>query len=286
MLHEHVSAKTLAVARICVYGTWLVHVLCDPIPDMADMPIDLMEPAGILAAIPTAAWEWIWTPIALWILKIALLCGLILLVLGTRGFTAIAILTAILLTFYQGLPRSFGFLNHAQLPLLYVVYILAIFPCTDALAVSVPRDRGQRNPDLYKAPMLAVALIFLLAYTLLAIRRVCIGGWGIFFDDTILYHIGLRAAAPGGFPIPLGLYMLENPALRLMLQVGYPIVTLFELLSPLCLFSRYFRWAWIGVILSFHLGTWLLMGIFFPMFVVIILVFLTEFEGMIPKAWK
>lgn len=280
MLHERVSAKTLGIARICVFGMWLVHVLFDRIPEMADMPVELMVPAGVLHVVPDAAWSWIWTPAALWALTITLLTGLTLLVLGTRGFSAIAVVTTILLTLYQGMPRSFGFVNHAQLALLYVAYILAVFPCTDALAVSPPREHAQRSPVLYSAPMLAVSLIFLLAYTLLAIRRLCVGGLDIFLDDTILYHVGLRAAAPGGFPIPLGLYLLERLELRLLLQIGYPVITAFELLSVFCLFSRYFRWAWISVILSFHVGTWLLMGIFFPMFMLIIVVFLTDIDRL------
>src|SRR5436190_19563048 len=76
VLHERVSANTLAIARICVFGTWLLHVLFDRIPEMADMPLDLMEPAGVLRLIPEAAWPWIWTSAALWALKMLLLIGL------------------------------------------------------------------------------------------------------------------------------------------------------------------------------------------------------------------
>ena len=47
------------------------------------------------------------------------------------------------------------------------------------------------------------------------------------------------------------------------LLLGYPLVTLFELLSPAWVFSPRFRWAWIAVMVPFHIGTGLLMGIWF-----------------------
>src|SRR5437660_907963 len=100
---------------------------------MADMPVDRIEPAGVLGLIPEAAWPWLWTSAALWTLKILLLIGLTLLVLGAPRYHAMAVAICLLLTLYQGMPRSFGFLNHAQLALLYAAYVLAAFPCSDAL---------------------------------------------------------------------------------------------------------------------------------------------------------
>src|SRR5205823_6246364 len=79
-------------------------------------------------------------------------------VLGVPGYAIIAVTTCVLLTLYQGLPRSFGFLNHAQLALLYAAYVLAAFPCADALAIAPARARRERAPVLYRAPMLAAAL--------------------------------------------------------------------------------------------------------------------------------
>jgi len=36
------------------------------------------------------------------------------------------------------------------------------------------------------------------------------------------------------------------------------------LLTPLCLFSSWFRWIWLAVMIPFHISTGFLMGIWFP----------------------
>ena len=46
----------------------------------------------------------------------------------------LAIFTCILLTFYQGLIRGYGYINHGELPILYAAYVLAVFPSAHALS--------------------------------------------------------------------------------------------------------------------------------------------------------
>jgi hypothetical protein len=276
VLHANVSPRQLGLIRIGVFGMWLVQVLFDPIPGLADMPVELLQPAGILALLPASLWHVLWTPAALACLKALLLVGLTAAVIGTPRFRLIALLTCLLLTFYQGLPRSFGFCNHAQIAPLYAAYVLALFPAADGCAL-FRRARPRQAPVMYQAPMVGVSLVFLLAYSLIGLRRICTGGWDVLCDETILYHIVQRSAAPGGFPIRFGLMLLEYPTLAFLVRAGFPVITLLEVLAPLCLFSTPFRrFCWIPVMLSFHLSTWLLMGIFFPMYIGIILLFLTD----------
>jgi hypothetical protein len=67
------------------------------------------------------------------------------------------------------------------------------------------------------------------------------------------------------------------------MQIGFPILTLFEVVSPLVLFHPWLRRAWIAVMLAFHVATATLMGISFRGNVILIGVFLTDVERM--RAW-
>jgi hypothetical protein len=277
MLHAQASPRALGLVRIVVFGMWWWHVLLVRSPEMAGMPVGLLEPVGVLALLPGPVWAVLWTAEALWALKVLLLVGLGVSVLGTRWFRPVAVGTCVLLTLYQGMPCSFGFVNHAEAVPLYAAYILAAFPSADGLSLFGPR-RPRRPAAVYRAPLVAVTLVFLLTYTLVATRRLCLGGLGIFFDDTILYQVGGGGVVS---PVRLGLRALENPWLVLMLRVGYPIITLHELLAPLCLYSRHFRWCWKAVMVPFHIGTGLLMGIFFPMSLLLIAVVLIDIDWFI-----
>jgi hypothetical protein len=204
-----------------------------------------------------------------------MLAGLALLLLGVGPFKGIAAFTCILLTFYQGLIRGFGYINHGELPMLYAAYVLAAFPSADALSLRrSPVHRAQSV--MYSAPMLAVGLLLALTYTFVGARRLTHGGLEIFASETLIHMIALRSFEPGPSGAGYGYLVLEHPWLALMLRIGFPIVTAFEVLSPLCLFYRGFRYAWIGVMFAFHGATGLFMQIWFTANFVLILVFLTD----------
>jgi len=279
VLHENVSSQTLGFARIAVYGTWLWHVFKDPLDKVVEVPLAYFSPIGVLRLVPEPLWQLIYTADFLWALKLAMLVGLALLVTGVGPFRGIAVCTCIMLTFYQGLVRGFGFINHGELPILYAAYVLAVFPSADAL--SLRRGRINAAPQtLYKAPMIAVALLLCLAYTFVGAQRLLKGGLEIFVNGTIVHMVTLRSFAPGPSGSGWGHLVLEYPWLALMLQVGFPLVTVFELLSPLCLFYRPFRCAWLPVMLSFHVATGLFMQIWFTANFLLIFVFLTDIDHL------
>jgi hypothetical protein len=204
---------------------------------------------------------------------------LALVVLGVGPFRCIAIATCILLTFYQGLIRGFGYINHGELPMLYAAYILAAFPSAHALSLRQGKVDYVQSA-MYKAPMIAIAFLLSLTYMFIGARRLSEGGLEIFVNGTIVHMVALRSFEPGPSGSGYGYLVLEYPWLALMLQVGFPIVTIFELLSPLCLFYRSFRLVWMPVIISFHLVTGLLMQIWFTANFLLVLVFLTDIERL------
>jgi hypothetical protein len=128
--------------------------------------------------------------------------------------------------------------------------------------------------------MIAIALLLGLTYMFIGARRLSEGGLEVFVNGTIVHMVALRSFEPGPSGSGYGHLVLEYPCLALMLQVGFPIVTIFELLSPLCLFYRSFRLVWIPVMISFHLVTGLFMQIWFTANFLLILVFLTDIEHL------
>jgi hypothetical protein len=280
MLHEKVSPQTLGLARIAVYGIWFCHVANDPLDTVTEVPFAYFSPIGVLRLVPQSVWPLIYTAEFLLLLKLVMLTCLALLVLGVWPFRCLAIFTCILLTFYQGLIRGFGYINHGELSILYAAYVLAAFPSVHAF--SLARSKADAAPPvMYKAPMTAVALLLCLTYTFIGARRLAAGGPAIFVNETIVHMVALRTFERGSSGPGYGRLVLAYPWLAFMLQVGFPIVTIFELLSPLCLFFRYFRWAWIPVISAFHVATGLFMQIWFTANFLLILVFLTDVDRLL-----
>lgn len=282
MLHERVSPRTLGCARVWVFGIWLVWVCLDPLPDLARYPAEILRPIGVLRLVPSVAWPLLLSPVGLWGLKLVLLAGLAALTLGLPGYRPIALVTCALLTLYQGLIRGLTFSNHGELALLYATWVLALFPAAGAMALR-PRREPDAAPVMYSAPMQLIALILLTSYSLVGVRRLMESAPAIFLDDTIVRYVALRAAPGRGAFGDMGLAVLEHPWLALLLAVGFPVVSIFETLAPLCLFNRWFRYAWLLVVVLFHLGTWVLMGILFLFNLLMIPVFVTEVDRLLSR---
>jgi hypothetical protein len=76
------------------------------------------------------------------------------------------------------------------------------------------------------------------------------------------------------------LRVLESASLSTMFEVGFVIVTLFEILSLLCLGSKWFRRSWLAVMLPFHVLSWPMLRLLFLHNVLLIGVLLVDFEGL------
>lgn len=282
MIHENATARTLGFLRIWVFAMWFGDVAKDPITDLAGLPMAYFNPLGVVRLLPLSVWERIFTPEVLTLWQAAMLVGLALTIVGARPYRPIALITCILLTFQLGAILSFGYLVHTELVSLYVCYLLALFPAADALSLSSRRARPAR-PALYRAAMQLAALVLCTTYTFVGVRRLVLGGVGIFLDGSVLWYVAKRSAQIGYFSHTHGLSAVESPWLSVLMQIGYAVVTLFEVLSLLCLVSRKFRRAWLAVIVPFQLAIWPLMQILFLHNIMLIMVLLTDVEGVV--AW-
>jgi len=274
MLHETTSAQTLGLARICVFGLWFYRIANRAIWELADVPG--FQPIGVLRLVPRVAWDYLLTPEALTAFQIVTLGLLSLVILGLGPYRPSALATCVLLTIAEGLSRSFGTINHKELGLLLAAYVLAYFPASDGL--SLRRRTATANPSSYAGAMLCMAIVFSLTYCLAGARRIALGGVTIYLDGTILRELAMRSAELGPSSMQLGLRAMEFAWFRVILQLGFPLVTLLELLTPFCLFHRRLRWFWITVMAPFHLSTGVLMGIWFTYNLWLIPLLMTDVE--------
>ncbi len=278
-LHENATARHLAALRIWVFAMWIADLLKDPITDLAAVPFSYFQPVGVLRWLPVSFWSAVHTEQVLRLWWATLLVLLVLAALGTRYYRVIAGAACVLLTLYQGMIFGFGEVTHAELVALYTVYILAVFPSADALAIRRVREPPAPGP-VYQAALLAATITLLSTYMFTGARRLFAGGIDIFLDGTILSMVADGAATPDHFQRAVGLWTLESPLWTAGLQIGFAAVTIFEILSLLCLSSTWFRRCWLGVMLPFHVLSWPLLQTLFLHNILLICVLVVDVDGI------
>lgn len=274
MIYEQARPQTLGLVRIVVFSIWLVKIIPEPFSFLAELPRSIFKPAGVLRVVPQAGWQWLLDPEFLAILKVVLVLLLFLALLGARPYRVIAILCAIFLTLHQGLVRSFTFVNHQELAALLFVYVVAIFPAADGLSVSKP-TRTHASPQIYSAALLTMTILIMLPYCAIAAFRIVNSAPGIFLSNSLAFWFGsLSGLDADGWS--LGKWLLRQPFLLAVSNVGFPLVTGFELFSPLCLIMPRFRRVWLVVMVLFHCLCWVILNIFFWENLILLVLLLTN----------
>lgn len=273
MLYSNADENVLGFVRAFVFGIWFLAILFDPIQQLAELPIEIFEPVGLLSFLPDGFWEIALTENFLLGLKITLLVLLLLASLGTKFFQPIATFVALLLTLEQGIIRGFGFVNHKELAILYAVYILAIFPSADGFSLQKSKPKSQ---ETYAFAMFFITSVILLAYSIIAIHRVTNAGFEIFEGESIRFYIAKLTFTGSLYENKFGILVLINEFLNSLVNFGFVLTTVLEILSPLCLFYKKIRWFWLVVIGVFHFATLFLMNIFFWQNLLLLIVLLTE----------
>ena len=262
MIHAHVTPQTLGFIRMWVFGLWLLVIAPDPFHQLAVLPITIFEPHGVMRLLPSAAWSWLLQAPFLYSFKCILLLLLVLAMLGVGPYRSIALAAAVMLTFHQGLVRGFSFINHKELGILYAVYILALFPAADGFTVQ-KRKTPLTPATTYSAALLLMTITILLPYTAISAFRIAHASPEIFLGKSMRYYIAATSVHNNYYGRSISILLLERPDLNLIINIGFVVVTVFEILSPLCLIYRYLRYAWLLVMIPFHISTSILMNIFF-----------------------
>jgi hypothetical protein len=175
--------------------------------------------------------------------------------LWPRAFRVAAPLAVCGLIVHQSLIRGFTHLNHAQIALLLVAGVLALF-------ANLPERGAGRAYNRYAVPLVASALVLTLSYSLIGFYRLSTG-MAIFTGDSIVNYVVSRSLRTSYYDFNVGIAAVSWTPIALALRAGFPLVTIVEALAPLALVSRAFRWLFLAVMIPFHFLTLVLMEVSF-----------------------
>jgi predicted DCC family thiol-disulfide oxidoreductase YuxK len=284
LLHQDATPETLNVVTVWVFGLWLLRLAPDPVRLLSFLPLSVYEPVGFLKIIPISMRPLLISPLFLYGLKIVMLLSLVLTVLNIFRKPA-AVCACIFITVYEGILRGFGgHISHTDLILLYAAYFLALFPFADAM---VKRNQGEpvdTTLNLYGIPLVAILTTICFTYTFVGVYRIVHGGIETFASGSIIFW-ALRNSYQVVDPAwGFGRSLLEYPIFSKMLNWGFPVITLFEVLAPVCLLSKRFRYVFLAVMIPFHFLSWFFMEVFFWANLLLFILFFDINRWLSPKA--
>ena len=280
MLHENATARHLGLLRMWVFGMWLGDLLKDSPAELTQIPHAYYEPVGVLRWLPGSFWEIALSANVLQAWWSALVVLLVLSAAGVPFYRGVALVTCVLLTFWQGVVFGFTGVPHGPIAALYIAWILAVFPSADAYSLRRTRAPTRSN-QVYRAAILTATSVFLVTYMLVGVRRILDGGVAVFLDGSILRYIVRNSMSPDYLSQGLGARVLDYPGMPAIIEIGFVVVTFFEIFSLLCLSSKWFRRSWLAVMLPFHVLSWPLLQLLFVHNILLICALVIDLDGIV-----
>jgi len=238
----------LAVLRVVVVAVVLLNPATQEAVRWASLPPPLVVPLEGLWSLPIPV-----TPLLGRVGQVLLVASCFAALLGV--YTRVALVTAAVTAAYVlGLPQRQGNVIHHH-HLVWLLAILAVSPCADALAW----DRGPPRPDrAYALPLSAARLVFGLVYLFPGVHKLAEQGLGWALSDNLRLQMWWKWTQFEWVP---ALRVDHHPLVLQALGLG---TLAFELgFVVLVLFPRTRLFA-LATGLAFHLGTAWLMKIEFP----------------------
>lgn len=261
LLHQDAPPGALNFFIKWIAGIWLVSIIFDPLPIIAHLPTSIFHPAGfMLRALPEFVQHFLITAPALHALKILTIVSLVLVILN-RALRPAAVLACILITAYQGIVRGFGHINHAEIAPLYALYFITLFSFADGF---IKKSERASYPNLSGIPIVASLAFMLFGFTFIGIYRMLAGGVELFMSDSLTHYFVHNSHRGSLFIVwDLDDLVLKYRFLHLFFKIGFPIITIFEILAPFCLVSNRFRYVFNSVIIPFLILNWFFMNVLF-----------------------
>jgi hypothetical protein len=249
--------------RAAVCGFVLFKILITNFSDVGRMPVTVLRPTGAMQLFPWAFYERLMTPTGMTVLKVLLVASLLA---ATAGFftTVSTKFAALLFLFYEGFLRSFHLFNHDEMPMVYILVVLAFTPCGDSFSLdsSLRGVQSRIGKIVYGYPILLMRMLVAWSYFTSVLIKLRVAGFSYISPDTLpslaVFH-SLDNLHPTQFRWAFWL-----PQARGLTFVALMIVMLWEFTFPLAIFFRKARWIILGFGLIFHLSTIFFMNIFFP----------------------
>lgn len=264
-LYQHAGPKSFEVFRAAVFGLWFLNLVLTPLDLLAQLPPAIYNPIGIPLKFLHALSPIMLNPMFLVFFKWTG-TGIVLLAAAGIFPRASSLIGSVLITLEQALLRGFGYVNHAELPLLYAAYIItmAYFLIPKSGGVSESAKVGPTQTlKPYQIPFVLFLMIFLFTYTLIGIHRIAFGGLEIFTTERITYWIAVNTYDVSYYRFGWGQQVLESPLLKGFFVMGFPVITVFEILAPFALIHPLFRAVFLLIIYPFHLMNLIFMDLLF-----------------------
>jgi hypothetical protein len=257
------DGPALGMIRAAICGFVLFEVLLTDFLDLSRLPATVIRPTGAMQIIPWRIYEALLTQGGILTFKALLVISLIL---ATAGYLTGAATksAALLFLFYQGLVRSFGHFNHDEMPIVYILIVLAFTPCGDAFSLDrlFRRTRERAGELAYGYPILLMRILVSWSYFTAAIIKLRISGLAYFSADnlpTLAIMHSLDNLHATHFRLAFWL-----PHARGFATLAVIVLLLWELAFPLAIFSKTARRIILPVGVVFHLSTLFFMNLFFP----------------------
>lgn len=269
------TADALGMVRAGVCGFVLCEVLSTSFANLGRLPVTVLRPTGAMRLLPWRFYEWLLTPGAMTAFKWLFVAALVAATAGayTRGSTKAA---AVLFLFYQGLLRSFSHFNHDEMPAAYILCVLAFTPCGDAFSYDswrgrVSQDERAGDPLVYGYPVLLMRALLAWSYFSSALIKLRVAGLGYLNPDNLpALAVSNSLDNLHDTHFRVGLWL---PGVREYTTAFVALALLWEFLFPLAVVSRRARVPVLAAGVLFHLGTLVLMNVFFPYHLAMYLVF-------------
>jgi hypothetical protein len=249
--------------RAAICGFVLCEILLTDFIDLGRLPDTVMRPTGAMQLFPWRFFDVLVTPRGMLTLKCLLVVSLIAATAGYLTGTATKSV-ALLFLFYEGLVRSFIHFNHDEMPVVYMLVVLAFTPCGDGFSVDsfLGRARKRAGDIVYGYPILLLRILLAWSYFSSALIKLRVAGFGYFNPDNL--------------PTLSIMHSLDNlhathyrlafwlPRAREIMTFVVVLVVLWELSFPLAIFSKVARRVILPMGVLFHLSTLFFMNVFFP----------------------
>ncbi len=265
MIHENAPPSALRVLRIVVFATWFARVAFKPLQELAAVSPSLEERVSVIRLLPHGMIPLVHNTAFLYGLKAATLLCFAFVIAGV-ALRPMMVLSCILMIVFAALWRGFaGHIDHESILILLAGVLMTGFTLADRRLESKGQawPTGPNVPTQAGVQMTAVLALLALVYTMVGVYRVVHGSPEIWTTHSLTFW-ALRNAYETVEPMAgWGKFVLTYPWMAKMLEAGFPVITLFELTAFAILFSKWYRWAFLLVMVPFHMLSLFVLDVFF-----------------------
>jgi hypothetical protein len=255
------------VVRTIVFATWAFSAYRMPLQRLHEIPLADVEPTGILALLPSTALGYLFGNESALAALTVLTAGLALWSATGWGFRFASPIATLAFLTMLSVHRSYSFVNHGEIGNLLAGAIFSAMAWADHFEARRCRRAGLPAPSpRHDLAFMTVITSLLLAYAGIGIHRLSDDSPDVFLSNPVpvwAFANSFKPSFVSDLIGPIARAISHNGFASWILAVGFPMITIFEVLSPWTLFSRPFRLLWLFVMSGFHFLSLLVLNLFF-----------------------